>query len=279
MASTEDHGNGGDTRSEPCRKRKRVLDHLDATIAERVDPTAAAGASAIDSGGVGAENTNTSQRVVHGGVLVRDTETGTGPPADARHKLRVCYTGRLQATGQVFDSGTVSFRLGKGKVIKGWDIGIAGMRKGGKRDLTVPPAMGYGRMGAPGAIPPNATLEFEIELVGVSVAPPPGGTTWDDLLGRATSQADAGTAARQQGGLESGGQGGGGGGGDVGPTTDDAEKSKPAATAAVAVGRCRLVKGAKVRDQCFILLGSHPLFVQHPTHTPLCHCALRLLSC
>ena len=75
-------------------------------------------------------------------------------------------------TGTKFDSSkdrrdAFVFALGKGQVIKGWDEGVQGMKVGGKRKLTIPPAMGYGSRGAGGVIPPNATLVFEVELLGV----------------------------------------------------------------------------------------------------------------
>ena len=82
------------------------------------------------------------------------------------------YTGWL-LDGTKFDSSLdrgkpLSFVLGKGQVIQGWDKGVQGMKVGGKRKLTVPPELGYGTRGFPGAIPPNATLVFEVELLGVS---------------------------------------------------------------------------------------------------------------
>jgi FK506-binding nuclear protein len=75
------------------------------------------------------------------------------------------YVGRLKSNGKVFDASKgapFTFRLGVGEVIKGWDIGVKGMRVGDKRKLIIPPDMAYGKKGAPGAIPPNAWLEFDI---------------------------------------------------------------------------------------------------------------------
>ncbi|CAG9464663.1 unnamed protein product [Pedinophyceae sp. YPF-701] len=86
-------------------------------------------------------------------------------------RVVVKYVGKLQKTGKVFDQtrgkATFTFRLGVGEVIKGWDRGVAGMRVGDKRRLTVPPQMAYGSSGVKGAIPPNSTLMFDVELVDV----------------------------------------------------------------------------------------------------------------
>ena len=96
---------------------------------------------------------------------------GTGDQAVAGNIVRVHYTGRL-LDGKVFDSSIkrgepIEFVLGKGRVIKGWDEGIALMKVGGKAVLTIPPQLAYGERGAGGVIPPNATLVFDVELVEV----------------------------------------------------------------------------------------------------------------
>ncbi|HEY8431746.1 MAG TPA: FKBP-type peptidyl-prolyl cis-trans isomerase [Sandaracinaceae bacterium] len=101
-----------------------------------------------------------------------DLVVGHGAEAVAGKTVSVHYTGRL-TDGSKFDSSLdrgepFSFRLGAGEVIEGWDRGVVGMRVGGKRKLTIPPELGYGARGFPGAIPPNATLVFEVELLGVS---------------------------------------------------------------------------------------------------------------
>ena len=105
------------------------------------------------------------------GLEYIETEAGTGAQAEAGKTVSVHYTGKLQ-DGKVFDSSVsrgdpITFQLGKGKVIKGWDEGIALMKVGGKAQLIIPPDLGYGESGAGGVIPPNATLVFDVELVDV----------------------------------------------------------------------------------------------------------------
>ena len=104
------------------------------------------------------------------GVNIEDIEIGSGAEATSGMKVKVFYVGKLKTTGKVFDSSTkrpFSFKLGRSEVIRGWDIGVEGMRVGGRRKLTIPPEKAYGRQGAPPTIPGNATLVFDIQLVGV----------------------------------------------------------------------------------------------------------------
>ena len=104
-------------------------------------------------------------------LKIEDLQVGTGDEAKAGKTVSVHYTGWLE-NGTKFDSSLdrrqpFSFPLGAGHVIRGWDQGVAGMKVGGKRKLTIPPDLGYGARGAGGVIPPNATLIFEVELLGV----------------------------------------------------------------------------------------------------------------
>ncbi len=105
------------------------------------------------------------------GLEYIEVEAGAGAQAVAGKTVSVHYTGKFQ-DGKVFDSSIprgepLSFQLGRGNVIKGWDEGIALMKVGGKAQLMIPPALAYGERGAGGVIPPNATLIFDVELVSV----------------------------------------------------------------------------------------------------------------
>ncbi len=104
------------------------------------------------------------------GLRITDLEIGDGPEATAGQTVSVNYRGTLE-DGKEFDSsynrGPFSFPLGAGRVIQGWDEGVAGMKVGGKRKLVIPPELGYGSRGAGKVIPPNATLIFEVELLGI----------------------------------------------------------------------------------------------------------------
>ena len=109
------------------------------------------------------------------GLVIEDLVVGSGAQAAAGQRVSVHYTGWLSEGGKAgnkFDSSkdrgqAFDFSLGRGDVIRGWDEGVAGMKVGGKRKLTIPPNLGYGARGAGNVIPPNATLLFEVELLAV----------------------------------------------------------------------------------------------------------------
>jgi FKBP-type peptidyl-prolyl cis-trans isomerase FkpA len=114
-------------------------------------------------------------------LVIKDIEVGAGDPARFRSPVLVNYKGWLydgcarEFKGALFDESTTmpfSVMVGVGRVIKGWDEGLVGMKESGKRLLIIPPEKGYGLQGAPGKIPPNATLVFEVDLLKI-IAPAP----------------------------------------------------------------------------------------------------------
>ncbi|MBL8073964.1 MAG: FKBP-type peptidyl-prolyl cis-trans isomerase [Nitrospira sp.] len=114
---------------------------------------------------------NNQEVTTPSGLKYVDQVVGTGEAAVAGKNVSVHYTGWLES-GKKFDSSVdrgqpFSFPLGAGRVIKGWDEGVQGMKVGGKRKLTIPSDLGYGSRGAGGVIPPNATLIFDVELLGI----------------------------------------------------------------------------------------------------------------
>ncbi len=113
-----------------------------------------------------------SEKITDSGLKYKDLSEGEGDLAVSGQRVSVHYTGWL-LDGEKFDSSVdrnqpFEFALGKGMVIRGWDEGVAGMRVGGKRRLTIPPQLGYGSRGAGGVIPPNATLVFDVELLAIA---------------------------------------------------------------------------------------------------------------
>jgi FKBP-type peptidyl-prolyl cis-trans isomerase len=107
-------------------------------------------------------------------IIIEDQVVGTGAEAKDGDKVKLNYTGRLLKTNFMFDSSTgpgkkpFEFTIGKGGAIKGWDLGVAGMKVGGKRKLTIPSRLAYGEKGQPPKIPGKATLVFEVELLSIN---------------------------------------------------------------------------------------------------------------
>lgn len=140
-----------------------------ATVASATGSSGAA--TATTTGASASTSTNSSSSM--DGLIIKDIKVGTGTVAQNGDVVTVNYVGTL-SDGKVFDSSQAhgqpfSFTLGAGQVIKGWDMGVLGMKVGGVRDLTIPPGLGYGAAGAGnGLIPPNATLHFKITLLSVT---------------------------------------------------------------------------------------------------------------
>ncbi len=113
----------------------------------------------------------TDLQLAHPDLLIKDISVGQGQPSEPGRQLVLHYIGQLE-DGTVFDSSydkgrTFQFVLGQGRVIPGWEIGLEGMRPGGKRELTIPPYLAYGQSGVRNMVPPQSTIIFEIELLEV----------------------------------------------------------------------------------------------------------------
>jgi FKBP-type peptidyl-prolyl cis-trans isomerase len=99
-------------------------------------------------------------------IKIEEIQEGGGKAVGNGQTVELKYTGSFP-DGKVFDSGTFSFVTGSGQVIQGFDLGVQGMKEGGKRRVTIPPELGYGERGAGSVIPPNSTLVFELEVLRV----------------------------------------------------------------------------------------------------------------
>lgn len=138
---------------------------------DRAAASAHPAGTAQPSATVTAKPAETAPAVPDEPLGIKDLTVGKGAEAKAGDTVKVHYVGTL-TDGKEFDSSRkhnepFQFELGAGRVIKGWDQGVAGMKVGGKRKLTVPPSLGYGARGFPPVIPPNSTLIFEVELLEV----------------------------------------------------------------------------------------------------------------
>ena len=166
-------GCGDATKEQAARYEKEMAQrgYTTTTTEVKVDGEELAKTTTVDMSQA-SEDSAAVQSEPSPGLKITDTKVGTGKTAKAGDVVSVHYTGTLVPSGKKFDSSLdrgepFTFPLGAGQVIQGWDQGVAGMKEGGKRTLVIPPELGYGSSGAGGAIPPNATLKFEVELLKV----------------------------------------------------------------------------------------------------------------
>jgi FKBP-type peptidyl-prolyl cis-trans isomerase len=179
QAGTKVPDNATKVRQSELKKKLETIDTSKKLkvkkLKKQIEAEGAAGKSSETQRNVNAlsalTNSNPGKRVVRG-VTIEDKEIGTGAPAEKGKRLKMHYTGKLASNGKIFDSSIgkrpFTFKLARGEVIAGWDIGCAGMRVGGRRTLHVPAPLGYGKSGAGNAIPPNAALVFDVTLLDVS---------------------------------------------------------------------------------------------------------------
>ena len=161
------------TSAAPAISSRLELDPEDPNptlFAMATDPTTDPSTDIAQANALGGDLGLAKARITPSGLSITDIVVGDGPEAVKGEVVSVNYRGTL-ASGKEFDSsygrGPFSFPLGAGRVIQGWDEGVAGMKVGGKRKLVIPPDLAYGERGAGGVIPANATLTFEVELLKV----------------------------------------------------------------------------------------------------------------
>ena len=161
------------TSTAPAISSRLELDPEDPNptlFAMATDPSTDPSTDIAQANALGGDLGLAKARITPSGLSITDIVVGDGPEAVKGEVVSVNYRGTL-ASGKEFDSsygrGPFSFPLGAGRVIQGWDEGVAGMKVGGKRKLVIPPDLAYGERGAGGVIPANATLTFEVELLKV----------------------------------------------------------------------------------------------------------------
>jgi len=158
---------GGDRNADTAKSAPATSEPSAATPTTSSAPVSSSALTFAPSLGVDLKSMTTTPS----GLAYKDEKVGTGPVAKAGQTASVQYTGWLP-DGTKFDSSRdknepFQFPVGAGRVIKGWDEGVAGMHVGGRRQLVIPPSLAYGDRGAGGVIPPGATLVFDVELLGV----------------------------------------------------------------------------------------------------------------
>ncbi|WCJ36522.1 Peptidyl-prolyl cis-trans isomerase FKBP53 [Euphorbia peplus] len=173
-ANNEPGESASDKKKKKKKKNKKTQDNgEDASKNKAVSAVADESKSPVGSEDKPSGTKSSQVRTFPNGLVIEEIAMGKpdGKKASPGSQVGVRYIGKLQKNGKIFDSNVgkapFKFRLGVGQVIKGWDVGVNGMRVGDKRRLTIPPAMGYGATGAGGKIPPNAWLVFDVELVNV----------------------------------------------------------------------------------------------------------------
>ncbi|XP_065870940.1 peptidyl-prolyl cis-trans isomerase FKBP53-like [Euphorbia lathyris] len=172
-AKNEPDESTSDKKKKKKKKNKKNKDNGEDTSKDKNVSTVAAEDKSVSSEDKPSAAKSSQVRTFSNGLVIEEIAMGKpdGKKASPGSQVSVRYIGKLKKNGNIFDSNVgrapFKFRLGVGQVIKGWDVGVNGMRIGDKRRLTIPPAMGYGDRGAGGKIPPNAWLVFDVELVNV----------------------------------------------------------------------------------------------------------------